>query len=181
MLPVRVGSGTHGGVAEWRLQRLAKPSCPCGTQGSSPCPSALEGGATWVATSLENWAVGNCEGSTPSPSARAGVDELGKSPLFQSGHVAGSSPVAGTHARPCGVTEARLVLSQTAGVQLSAGLPTGWGVMVMHLRFGTVWTGFDSPLPDQCQAARPAEQRPVKAMVVGSRPTLAAMTRWPSG
>src|ERR1700761_6538118 len=87
-----------------------------------------EARATWVATSLENWAAGNREGSTPCASAcHAGVDELGKSPFFQSGHVAGSSPVASTWARSCGVAAARLVLSQTAGVRLPAELPPGRG------------------------------------------------------
>ena len=38
-------------------------------QGSSPCPSAMESGTQRCVTGLENQAVGNCEGSTPSLSA----------------------------------------------------------------------------------------------------------------
>ena len=36
------------------------------------CPCSTEGRAVWTATSLENWAGGNADGSTPCPSSKHG-------------------------------------------------------------------------------------------------------------
>jgi hypothetical protein len=89
----------------------------------------LEGGATWVATGLENQAAGQ-------PAKVRLLRLLPRMPEHPPPWTNWESRQVFTLdmcgfesrqrlARPCGVTEARLVLSQAAGVQLPARLRTG--------------------------------------------------------
>ena len=127
--------------------------------------SALEVRAQWWATSLENWTVRKCEGSTPCASA----------------HCASANGELAEW--PCGVTAKRLVLSRDTGVQFSAGLPTGCGPAARPPVLGTDYREFESLHPDQPLAVSTLGERtrPLPGTEVSSNLTLPAMARWPTG